>query len=306
MYLKALLRPRAPATPLPLTPRDKQAEVLNLIAADKPVLVTAPRNSGLTTLLLGIATSLQTEYGLASCFLSGRDLAELSPAQCYAEVAARLSELIPQAKGTARDALSLRRALLQLLTVSTRGIILLIDDMHLAPSDWCFSFLNLLRSIGHERYLQPLWQKLGCVVGSHEPQSIATLDPASTFKFLHRVELQPLTNNTHPWLIREAAPLLVIDALRLEVRYEERLLPLFPQELKILLFLASQPERYFSEAAIYRGISEQAYGGELGVVNLKAPIARLRKKLPSRDLIHNRRGIGYAFRPVLPYEYIDT
>ena len=304
--MKALLRPRAPATPLPLTPRDEQAEVLNLIAADKPVLVTAPRNSGLTTLLLGLAKSLQTEYDLASCFLSGRGLAELSSAQCYAEVVARLTELIPQAKGTAYDALSLRRALLQILTVSTRGIILLIDDMHLAPCDWCMSFLNLLRSIRHEGYLQPLWQKLGCVVGSHELQSIATLDPGATFKFLQRVELQPFTDNTHPWLIKEAAPTLVIDALRLEVRYQERLLPLFPQELKILLFLASQPERYFNEAAIYRGISEQTDGAELGVVNLKAPIARLRKKLPSRDLIHNRRGIGYAFRPVLPYEYIDA
>lgn len=299
MWLKPLLRPRAPATPLPRTPHDKQAEVLNLIAADKPVLVTAPRNSGLTTLLLGLGKSLQTEYGLASCFLSGRDLAELSPAQCYAELVARLTELIPQAQGTAHDALSLRRALLHMLTVSTRGIILLIDDMHLAPCDWCISFLNLLCSIGHEGYLQPLWQKLGCVIGSHE------LEPASAFVFLHRVELPPLNNNS-PWLIKEETPQLVIDAVRLEVRYQGRLLPLFPQELKILLFLASQPERYFSEAAIYRGISEQAYGGELGVVNLKAPIARLRKKLPSRDLIHNRRGIGYAFRPVIPYEYIDA
>ncbi len=302
--MKALLRPRAPATPLPLTLGDKQAEVLNLIAADKPVLVTAPRNSGLTTLLLGLARSLQTEYGLASCFLSGRDLAALSPAQCYAEVAARLTELVPQATGTADDALSLRRALLQILTVSTRGIILLIDDMHLAPRDWCISFLNLLRSIGDEGYVQPVWQKLGCVVGSHELPSITALDLASTCKWLQRVELQPLTDNTHPWLVRETAPILVIDALRLEVRYQEQLLPLFPQELKILLFLASQPERYFSEAAIYRGISEQPYGDELGVVNLKAPIARLRKKLPSRDLIHNRRGIGYAFRPVLPYKYM--
>jgi len=298
--LKALLRPRAPATPLPRTPRDKQAEVLNLIATDKPVLVTGPRNSGLTTLLLGLAKTLQTDYDLASCFLSGRDLAQLSSAQCFAEIVARLTELIPQAKGTAYDALSLRRALLHILTVSTRGIIIIIDDMHLAPSDWCISFLNLLRSIGHEGYLQPLWQKLGFVIGSHQ------LEPAPAFDFLQRVELQALVNNTDPWMVKETTPPLVIDAARMEVRYQGQLIPLFPQELKILLFLASQPERYFSEAAIYRGISEQIYGDELGVVNLKAPIARLRKKLPSRDLIHNRRGIGYAFRPVLPYEYIDA
>lgn len=302
--MDALLCPRAPATPLPRTPRDKQAEVLNLIAADRPVLVTAPRGSGLTTLLLGLAKLLQTEYGLASCFLSGRDLARLSADQCFAEVAARLTELVPQAKTTACDALSLRRGLLQLLTISTRGIILLIDDMHLAPCDWCISFLNMLRSISDEGYLQPIWQKLGCVVGSHEPKSLKALYPESPYSFLNLVELQPLANETNPLLVRETTPQLVIDAVRLEVRYQGRLLPLFPQELKILLYLAGQPERYFSEGAIYRGISEQSYSGELGVVNLKAPIARLRKKLPSRDLIHNRRGIGYAFRPVLPYEYI--
>ncbi|NLW17474.1 MAG: AAA family ATPase [Firmicutes bacterium] len=297
--MKALLRPRAPATPLPRPPQDKQTEVLNHIAADKPVLVTGPPQCGLTTLLLRLAKTLQTEYDLASCFISGRDLTPLSPTQCYAELAARLTEVTPQARAIAHDALSLRRALLHTLSVSTRGIILIIDDMHLAPADWCMSFLNLLRSIGHEGYLQPLWQKLGCVIGSHQ-------EPAAAGEFLQRVELQPLQRNSQPWVVKEDTPQLVIDAVRLEVRYQGRLIPLFPQELKILLFLASQPERYFSEAAIYRGISEQPYGAELGVVNLKAPIARLRKKLPSRDLIHNRRGIGYAFRPVIPYEYIGT
>jgi len=299
--LNPLLRPRAPATPLPAIPHEKHVEVLNLIAADKPVLVTGPRQSGLTTLLLGLGKSLQTDYGLASCYLSGRDLAELSQAQCYAEMAARVAELTPQAPGTAHDALSLRRALLRILTVSTRGIIMLIDDMHLAPCDWCISFLNLLRSIRHEGYLQPLWQKLGCVIGSHQPE------PAADLSFLERVELPPLYNSPqHPWLVKEDTPQLVIDAVRLEVRYQGRFLPLFPQELKILLFLASHPERYFSEEAIFRGICEQPYGGDLGVVNLRAPIARLRKKLPSRDLIHNRRGIGYAFRPVIPYRYITA
>ena len=100
-------------------------------------------------------------------------------------------------------------------------------------------------------------------------------------------------------------PLLLIDTERMEVRYGKRLIALFPQELRILFFLAQRPERYFTQEAIYEGINND-YSGAIGLVNLKSPISRLRSKLPSPDLIHTRRGIGYAFRPQphIPYRII--
>ena len=94
---------------------------------------------------------------------------------------------------------------------------------------------------------------------------------------------------------------LVINRELCEVRFQGRLLPLFPQEMRILCFLAANPGRVFTPGQIYSEISggQGVYGGENSV---KAQVSRLRQKLPhSVPWITTKRGLGYSFNPQATY-----
>jgi len=86
----------------------------------------------------------------------------------------------------------------------------------------------------------------------------------------------------------------------MEVRYGGRLLPLFPQEMRILCLLATHPGRVYSAAQIYAELT----GGQelyLGERSIKAQVSRLRGKLPhGQTWIITRRGFGYSFNPQAP------
>lgn len=92
-------------------------------------------------------------------------------------------------------------------------------------------------------------------------------------------------------------PGLTINRETMEVRYQGRLLALFPQEARILCLLAGSPGRVFTPAQIYDSIT----GGQglyLGEKSVKAQVSRLRQKLPEgTEWIITRRGLGYAFNP---------
>ena len=89
----------------------------------------------------------------------------------------------------------------------------------------------------------------------------------------------------------------------MEVTYQGQQIVFYPQELKILFFLAQRPGSYFDANTIYRAISEEEMAADLGTVNIKSHIARLRRKLPAADYILTRRNIGYAFNPDLPFRW---
>lgn len=97
-------------------------------------------------------------------------------------------------------------------------------------------------------------------------------------------------------------PWLLLDQQRMEVRHLGSPLSLHPQELKILFLLASQPGRFFSADAIYRQITDDASDTIAFSVNVRAQIARLRRKLPSPDYLETRRNVGYAFNSQLPFQ----
>lgn len=97
---------------------------------------------------------------------------------------------------------------------------------------------------------------------------------------------------------------LVINRELREVRFQGRLLPLFPQEMRILCLLAANPGRVFTPGQIYSGISggQGVYGGENSV---KAQVSRLRQKLPhSVPWITTKRGLGYSFNSQVTYVLI--
>ena len=93
---------------------------------------------------------------------------------------------------------------------------------------------------------------------------------------------------------------LVVNQGVMEARFAGRLLPLFPQEMRILCLLAANPGQVYTGAQIYAHVS----GGQelyLGERSIKAQISRLRKKLPhGQSWIVTRRGLGYAFNPQAP------
>lgn len=93
---------------------------------------------------------------------------------------------------------------------------------------------------------------------------------------------------------------LVVNRCAMEVRYGGRLLPLFPQEMRILFLLAANPGRVYSAAQIYAELT----GGQelyLGERSIKAQVSRLRSKLPhGQTWIITRRGFGYSFNPQVP------
>lgn len=97
-------------------------------------------------------------------------------------------------------------------------------------------------------------------------------------------------------------PYLLLDQQRMEVRHLGRLLPLFPQELKILFFLATRSGQFFSAEQIYRQITDDPLENAIYATNVKTQIARLRKKLPSTDYLQTRRNVGYAFTNQLPFQ----
>jgi len=97
---------------------------------------------------------------------------------------------------------------------------------------------------------------------------------------------------------------LVINRELKEVRFQGRLLPLFPQETRILCLLAEHPGRVFAPGQIYSEISggQGVYGGENSV---KAQVSRLRQKLPpTTPWILTKRGLGYSFNPQVTYVLI--
>ena len=97
---------------------------------------------------------------------------------------------------------------------------------------------------------------------------------------------------------------LVINRELREVRFQGRLLPLFPQEMRILCLLAANPGRVFTPGQIYSEISggQGVYGGENSV---KAQVSRLRQKLPhSVPWITTKRGLGYSFNSQVTYVLI--
>jgi len=97
---------------------------------------------------------------------------------------------------------------------------------------------------------------------------------------------------------------LVINRELKETRFQGRLLPLFPQETRILCLLAENPGRVFTPGQIYREISggQGLYGGENSV---KAQVSRLRQKLPpTTPWILTKRGLGYSFNPQVTYVLI--
>ncbi len=93
---------------------------------------------------------------------------------------------------------------------------------------------------------------------------------------------------------------LVVNRGTMEVRFGGRLLPLFPQEMRILCLLVANPGRVYNAAQIYASLT----GGQelyLGERSIKAQVSRLRSKLPhGQTWIITRRGIGYAFNPQAP------
>lgn len=92
---------------------------------------------------------------------------------------------------------------------------------------------------------------------------------------------------------------LIVNRATMEVRYAGRLLPLFPQEMRILCQLAANPGRVYSPAQIYANLTGQEL--YLGEQSVKAQVSRLRSKLPQgQTWIITRRGLGYAFNPQAP------
>ncbi|MDP3486795.1 MAG: winged helix-turn-helix domain-containing protein, partial [Bacillota bacterium] len=93
---------------------------------------------------------------------------------------------------------------------------------------------------------------------------------------------------------------LTINRDTMEVRHRGRLLPLFPQETRILCHLATNPGRIYTPAQIYTSVT----GGQnlyLGEKSVKAQMSRLRSKLPlGHEWIITRRGLGYTFSPQAP------
>ena len=97
---------------------------------------------------------------------------------------------------------------------------------------------------------------------------------------------------------------LVINREFMEARFQGRLLPLFPQETRILCLLAANPGRVFTPGQIYSEISggQGVHGGENSV---KAQVSRLRQKLPPiTPWILTKRGLGYSFNPQVTYVLI--
>lgn len=405
-------------------PRPECAAILQSLRDGAMVLVTAPRASGLTSVLATAADLGLGSRFVATCYVSGRDLQTLSPNNCFAALASRLGELLPLGwhPPACDDPISFRRFLFQLLAILPQPVVLVLDDMQSAPPAWLLSLLNLFRSIQYEKQFQPFWQKLACLLGTHElqrdhldadSQSFLTcyrLQPVNQAEMTGWLATQPELASSHearltlaawaggnpvwterllryaptqgftsPQLVASAAkrwvadqpapelsadtrellqsaatsgpqpatglpaeqhlvdlgwlrlqhgqltwsaplaalywkaanrapkepteqPWLLLDQQRMEVRHLGRLLPLFPQELKILFLLASRPGQFFSAEQIYRQITDDPLESAIFAANVKAQIARLRKKLPSTDYLQTRRNVGYAFSTQLPFQ----
>jgi DNA-binding response OmpR family regulator len=100
-------------------------------------------------------------------------------------------------------------------------------------------------------------------------------------------------------------PRLLLDQKRKEVRWQGRLLPLFPQELAILCLLAQHPGQFLSPEQIYRQTTEHPLDGAVYLSNIRAQVSRLRRKLPHPDYILSRRNAGYAFNAQLPSRLVE-
>lgn len=90
---------------------------------------------------------------------------------------------------------------------------------------------------------------------------------------------------------------LVINSVNMEVRYQGKLIALYPKETRILLHLASSPGRIYTASQIYSAVNggQELYMGDKSV---KAQMSRLRAKLPcGEEWIVTRRGLGYSFNP---------
>lgn len=105
-------------------------------------------------------------------------------------------------------------------------------------------------------------------------------------------------------LIANQSEELTISRDTMEVRHRGRLLPLFPQETRILCLLAASPGRVYTPSQIYTSVT----GGQslyLGDKTVKAQISRLRSRLPlGQHWIITRRGLGYTFNPQAPCSLI--
>ncbi|MBS3950127.1 MAG: response regulator transcription factor [Peptococcaceae bacterium] len=147
------------------------------------------------------------------------------------------------------------------------------------------------------------------------------LDAASKGKLHHVARLRPTVGDLRKLgLAGERTPLpavslafkliatqseeLTINRDTMEVRYRGRLLPLFPQETRILCHLAANPGRIYTPAQIYTSVT----GGQnlyLGEKSLKAQMSRLRSRLPlGQEWIVTRRGLGYTFNPQAPCTFV--
>lgn len=147
------------------------------------------------------------------------------------------------------------------------------------------------------------------------------LDAASKGKLHHVARLRPslselrrlgLAGERNPLpavslafkLIATQSEELTINRGTMEVRYRGRLIPLFPQETRILCHLATNPGRIYTAAQIYTSVT----GGQslyLGEKSVKAQMSRLRSRLPlGHDWIITRRGLGYTFNPQAPCLFI--
>ncbi len=403
--------------------RRELPEISRGLRAIGQVLLLAPKDSGLTTALVMAANQQQEEQHI--CYISGRDVVGKSEAEGFQALSSRLGEVLPDGlKPTmCRDALSFRRLLMHTLAVLPAPLTLIVDDLELFPAEWRLIWINMLRSIKHEQYFQPLWQNLRCLAGSHRADLLYQLDPASPLNFMETIDLGPVAwRDIHSWLavqfpdstIHPTAPLallgwtqgnpvlcteiasrlpkrgfigketiaatakqyarclrlprltdeersllsvveengtlfdsgsgledllvcrglladtpkgrlhwsspilalawksgqdasehtepgLVLNEGKMEARYQGKLLPLFPQELKILLYLARRPGNYLTAEAICRETSDDPMMAELGSTNVRVQIARLRRKLPDCNYVQTRRNIGYGFNPHLPY-----
>ncbi|MDX6727794.1 MAG: two-component system, OmpR family, phosphate regulon response regulator PhoB [Baekduia sp.] len=101
-----------------------------------------------------------------------------------------------------------------------------------------------------------------------------------------------------------SAPVVTIGALGIDrpahtVFLDGRRLPISATEFSLLSVLASQPERLFSKAELYRAVWESTYTGSRSRT-LDSHLCRLRSKLGGRPWIANRWGQGYSLLPASP------
>lgn len=91
---------------------------------------------------------------------------------------------------------------------------------------------------------------------------------------------------------------LKIDVLKYKVTIDNKPICLTLKEYKILLYLASQPDRVFTYQQIYEVVWDEPYAYEKN--NIMTHISHLRGKIepdPSHPrYIENVRGVGYRFK----------